>query len=230
MGKISGFDGPALAPRPFVVRPDIRFSLPTKEETTLFISSPLWIKIRLGQPAVEVFDKPIYQPSDTWFGPSTIEGELCYAGRTRARLHMEQLDRVSHRVHSAIRIKNLSSSGLDLERLKLPMPNLSPFAAKDGRLWTETIRLDRREDGNFAELRLDKKPPVEVQPTELVGGPRDKAEKGVLLGATGILTVAIGFASQTSASKYTGAVTDPFPVRVVDGADEASTDHPDTLI
>jgi hypothetical protein len=178
---------PALAPRPLVVRPDIPFNLPQKEETTLFISSPLWIRIKLGQPGVDVLDIPVYQPSDTWFGPSTIEGELCFALRTRARLNMEQLDTVSHRVFSAIQIKNMGISILDLERLKLPMPNLSLFAAKDGRLWTETIKLNRREDGDLAELRLDKKPPAQVQPAELVSGPRGKAEKGVLIRAFGDL-------------------------------------------
>lgn len=176
---------PALAPRPLVVRPEIPIVLPPKEAATLHISSPLWIQFKLGQSDAKMFEAPVFRPSDTWFGPSTIEGELCYAVRTRARLRLEDLDLMPHRAYTACHIRNRANSELALDRLKLPTLNLSVFAATDGRLWTETVTLDRREDGDIAELQLGKEPPREVHPARLVRGPRSKPEKGLLIRAFG---------------------------------------------
>jgi len=176
---------PALAPRPLIVRPEIPIILPPKEATTLYISFPLWIQFKLGQSEAKMFETPIFRPSDTWFGPSNIEGELCYASRTRARLQLERLDLVPHRAYSACHIRNRAKSELALDRLKLPMPNLSIFAAGDKRLWTEAVTLERREDGDIAELQLGKEPPREVHPARQVRGPRSKPEKGLLFRAFG---------------------------------------------
>jgi hypothetical protein len=176
---------PLLASRPLVVRPETTFVLPQKEEATLYISLPLWIQFELGQPASNVLEAVVFRPSDTWFGPSTMEGELCYASRTRARLRLEELDFVPHRALSAFFIRNHTKSKLKLDRLKLPMPNLSVYAAADGRLWTEMVTLSRREDGDLAELQLGKGPPPEVGPAELLHGPRVKPEKGLLIRAFG---------------------------------------------
>jgi hypothetical protein len=178
---------PLLAARPLVVKPETKFVLPQKEETTLYISSPLWIQFELGQPPSKVLEKVIFRPSDTWFGPSTMDGEICYASRTRARLRLEELDVLPHRAISAFHIKNRAKSKLVLDRLKLPMPNLSVYSAADGRLWTEAVTLDRREDGDLAELQLGKGPPPEVRPAGLLQGPRSKPEKGLLIRAFGEL-------------------------------------------
>lgn len=175
---------PALAPRPLVVRPETAFTLPPKEEATLYMSSPLWIQFKFGRSASQAFEKHIFRPSDTWFGPSTLVGELCYASRTRARLRLDELDVLPHRAHSALHIRNRATSELKIDRLKLAMPNLSVFAAA-GRLWTEAVTLNRQADGDFAELQLAKEPPAEVHPVKLLNGPRSKPEKGLLIRAFG---------------------------------------------
>jgi hypothetical protein len=176
---------PLLAPRSLVVKPEIQFVLPPKEEVTLFIGSPLWIQFELGQPPSNVLERVIFRPSDTWFGPSTMDGELCYAGRTRARLRLDELDVLPHRAVTALRIRNDAESILVLDRLKLPMPNLSVYSAADGRLWTEAVTFKRREDGDLAELKLGEGPPPEVQPAQLQSGPRTRSEKGLLIKAFG---------------------------------------------
>ncbi len=176
---------PALAPRPIVVRPEIPITLLPKESTTLYISTPLWIQFKLGQSDAKTYETPVFCPSDTWFGPSTTEGELCYAGRTRALLRLEDLDFMPHRASSACHVRNRAKSELAIDRLKLPMPNFSVFTASDGRLWTEAVTLDRREDGDLAELQLGKEPPRDVQPAKLLHGPRGKPEKGLLIRAFG---------------------------------------------
>jgi hypothetical protein len=65
------------------------------------------------------------------------------------------------------------------------MPNLSVYSAADGRLWTEAVTLERREDGDVAELQLAKGPPPEARSAKLLHGPRSKAEKGLLIRAFG---------------------------------------------
>ena len=112
-------------------------------------------------------------------------GEFCYAIRTRARLHLEDLDSSSKRLFSAFIIRNRADSELKIERLKLPVTNLSVFSAADGRLWTEVVTLNRREDGDFAELQVGKNPPKDVQPANLLTGPRSKPEKGLLIRSFG---------------------------------------------
>lgn len=176
---------PQLAPRPLVVRPETAFGLPPKEETTLFVSSPLWIQFELGEPATKVLETVVFRPSDTWFGPSTIEGEICFATRTKARMHPEKLDDLPHRALSAIHIRNYAGTTLNLDRFKLPLPNLSVYAGNDARLWTQVVRLDRRADGDLAELQLGKGPPPAAQPAKQVQGPRTKPEKGLLIKAFG---------------------------------------------
>lgn len=176
---------PVLAPRALVVSPDTTFVLPQKEEAALHISTPVWVRFELGQPVSQVFEQVTFRPSDTWFGPSTMEGEFCFASRTRARLDLHSLDSLPHRVFSAFIIRNRAKSELKIDRLKLPMPNLSVFAAGSGRLWTEAVTLHRREDGDFAELQVGKGPPKEVQSPQLLSGPRSKPEKGLLIRSFG---------------------------------------------
>jgi hypothetical protein len=174
---------PALAERPLVVRPETLFIIPAKETATLYISSPLWIQFGLGQPVTNLFEIPVFRPSDTWFGSSTIEGELCYALRTRARMRPEDLDLLPHRAYTECHILNRAKSALTLERLRVPMRYLRLFAAADGRLWTETVTLERRESGDTAALQLGKAPPKAVHPAQPLTEPRGKPEKGGLIRA-----------------------------------------------
>jgi hypothetical protein len=176
---------PVLADRAVIVNPATPFVVPSGEEVTLFVSSPLWFRVLVANH--EVHEGAIYQPSDTWFGPSTRVGELCYASRTAARLHSEDLAVRPQRALSAVRIRNRAKSNLPFERLKLPARNLSLFASSGGRLWTEAVTLERREVGELVAIRLDKAPPSEAGAAAKVSGPRERVEKGSLMRAFGTL-------------------------------------------
>lgn len=176
---------PALADRPLVINPATPFSLLPDEELTIYVSSALWLKVKAGEPAHDLLDFPTYRPSDTWFGPSTREGELCYAGKTSARQQLKDLPIRAHRALSAVRVRNLADSVLSIERLKLPMPNMSVFASEDGVLWTETVTLQREQEGELASLQLGKKPPSAIGNPRLVSGPRVRPTKGLLIRAFG---------------------------------------------
>ena len=177
---------PALPDLPVVVKTTQPFFVPAKEEITLYLSVPLWLRVYLDGRDVELVDTPIARPSDTWFGPDTMTGEFCYALRTSARLHREDLPRRSHRAISTVRIQNNAPSVLHIERLKVPVPHLSVFASNDGHLWTEALTLERKEDSDGTNVRLDDRP-THIVASECIARSRKKMSKGFLLDAFGEL-------------------------------------------
>ena len=135
---------PLLMDRAVVIRPREAVFLPEGEEITLYMSTPVAVAIPVGAAQRllrEVFSVPL---SETWFGPSTREGELCYAGRTTARQHRRDLPRRAHRAITPVRIRNEAASPLPLTKLSLPVPVLSLYGAEDGSLWTEGVSLVRQ--------------------------------------------------------------------------------------
>lgn len=160
---------PALADRAIVSRPDSSFRLPAGERLTLFVGSPLWLRLSVSGRLLA--DLPIYRPSDTWFGQTTMEGELCYASRTVCRTRLEETIRRPHRALSAVQIKNLADEPLPLERVKLPVPYLALYVADDGRLWTQDLVFERHADG-ADRARLEKHAPRHASGAELLSPPR----------------------------------------------------------
>jgi len=72
----------ALADRAVVTSSEKPLGVPPGEQVSVYVSSPLWVRIETGRPAKLLCELPTFRPSDTWFGPNTIDGELCYASRT----------------------------------------------------------------------------------------------------------------------------------------------------
>ena len=171
---------PLTADRPVIVRSEKPFWVPAGEEVQIFVSVPLWVGLRSPSDETLVLDEPVSRLSDTWFGPSTLVGELCYAVKTSIRFHRENLPDRPHRVVSAVRIRNHCGTPLPLERIRIPAPNLSLYASESGHLWTEAVTLEREEDGNLAALKLGRGAPREAGTCRKVGGPREVATRGVL--------------------------------------------------
>lgn len=175
---------PRLADRPIISRPRIPFNLTAGEEVTLYVSSPLWLELALEtSPATVLEEVPIQRPSDTWFGPSTLEGELCYASSTHCRINLAELPQRVHRAITPVLIRNQADTTLTVERLNLPAPLLSVFACTDGQLWTPKVTLIRGKDGDMAELKIDNKAPEQAESPELLSKPRNTANAGVLIRA-----------------------------------------------
>ncbi len=176
---------PALPDRPVVVQPASPFSLPPAEEIALHISTPLWVRIAVGQPLVEFVELPTQRPSDTWFGPNTRVGELCYALSTSARLRREDLPVRPYRVLTELRLRNQADTVLTVEKVQLPLPNMALYASAAGELWTESVTLVRRDDGELAALELSKQAPAHLRQPSCLAEPRLPAERGLLLRAFG---------------------------------------------
>lgn len=175
---------PRTPDRPLVVKPAAPFGLPSKEEVTLYVSSAVWVELRVDS-GLPLMAEPTFRASDTWFGATTREGELCYASKTSAHLDLETLPLRPHRAVTAVRIHNLSSELLWLERLKIPLTNLSVFASDEARLWTETLELEHRRPGSPAEATVRKQPPSEAGRTRRLAEPPQPITRGFVLDAFG---------------------------------------------
>jgi hypothetical protein len=178
---------PVLMDRPVVIRPREPVFLPSGQETTLYLSTPLCVSIEVGDAALRLRELPSVLLSDTWFGPSTREGDLCYSGRTHARHSIDDLPRRAHRALTPVRIQNHATSVLPLEKISLPVPVLSVFGARDGSLWTQGVALLRASDTDLAAMRIDTGPPRYARNATLLSGPRQTAERGSLVRAFSML-------------------------------------------
>lgn len=146
---------PALADRPVIVRPNDPVSIVPRSTAVVYMSTPLWIRIEIGEPPVTLVEVPSLQPSDTWFGPSTREGELCYASRTTGRLQLSSVLCEPHRAISVVTIKNDADTLLAVERFRLPVDYLAVYESPDGFLWTDDVQLTRTGDKESAALKLE---------------------------------------------------------------------------
>lgn len=180
---------PVLPDRHVVTRPEQALTILPRQELTIYVGSPLWIRLEEegGDDDKLLADLPAQPPKETWWGLTPREGELCYASRTYGRLRLEEAARYPHRVMTAVAIDNSANAPLVIERLNLPVPRLSVYAAEDGRLWTETITLARSEVDEMAELRLGKTPPAAARRAELVSPARDSDDTNLFFRAFGSL-------------------------------------------
>ena len=182
---------PALADRAVVTSPRVPLYLPPGEETVLYVCSPLWLRLTAeGQTLRELV---VQRPSDTWFGPSTQEGELCYAARTRAVLDSANLHLQARRAATPVRILNRAGTPLPLEWLKLPVPYLSLYQGPDGRAWTDAVTLERSEPSEMARVRIRRGPPPSIGEAERLSRPRERREGGVVMQVFSHLLSALEF-------------------------------------
>jgi hypothetical protein len=171
---------PALADRPVVCRPVSPINLDAGASVILYVSTPVYVTINLLSNKTSLFQELATQRlSDTWFGPSTRSGELCYASVTSGRLDLQKIPYRIQRATTALIIHNNADDKLLFERIALPAPLLSLYATKNGQLWTQNVSLTREDNGDFAQLKLGK-PPEEAL---FVNGPRKNAGHGQLIRA-----------------------------------------------
>ena len=174
---------PQLPDRPIVSRPHTPFYLSAGEEVTVYVSSPLWLQLMVGSPARELESIAIQRPSDTWFGPSTLEGELCYATTTHCRINLEDIPIRQHRAITPVFICNQADTTLAVERLNVPAPFLPLYTSSSGQLWSPKVTLIREKDGDMANLKIDNRPPAEAKHAVQLGNPRKTADSSVLFRA-----------------------------------------------
>lgn len=177
---------PVLPDQSVVSRPERPISVLPHQSVDLYVGAPVWIRLQEA-PSTALGDLPAATPIRTWWGPNTREGELCYATRTYGRLRLEDAVPYPHRVLTAIEVSNASDEPLSIERISLPVRRLSLYATSDGRLWTESVRLERSSDADFAALAINPGPPARAAGAEKLSEPREMASEHALFRAFGSL-------------------------------------------
>ncbi|MDD5719189.1 MAG: hypothetical protein PHQ53_05840 [Candidatus Krumholzibacteria bacterium] len=178
---------PLLADRPVVIRPRQAIVLPGGEETVMYMSTPISVRLEVGQPPVVLREVSSVRLSDTWFGPSTREGELCYAGKTGALHTLAEVPQRVHRALTPVHIRNKGNSPLPLDKVSLPVPVLSLYGTPDGYLWTEGVTLVRSGESDMAALKVDSGPPAYAGQVTLISDPRAPQARGGLVRAFSLL-------------------------------------------
>lgn len=173
---------PVLADRPVVIKPREPFQVQSGEEVTMYVMAPVWIRVSVDVTKKHLRDIPSFRPSDTWFGSSTIEGELCYSSTTLGRLRLQDLPDLPNRAITPIKIRNKSRTGLLLERVKLPVQYLALYRDKND-LWTQAITLVRDQNTDNAVLQIQKGAPTEAGEAERLAEPHLKAERNLVVRA-----------------------------------------------
>lgn len=174
---------PALADRPVIIRPDTPFHLLSDEEVTLYVSTPVWVRVSVTDPERLLLDMPSFRPSDTWLGPNTREGELCYAGRTAARMRLEDVPSLPSRALTAFVLRNRAKDALLVDRLNLPVPLLSLYADDRNQLWTQRVTLEREKEGLLGAIKLEADAPPEAKSAVHLVPARRHPERHLLLRA-----------------------------------------------
>ncbi len=174
---------PALADRPVVSRPISPFTLFPGEQVHIYVSTPLWARVVTEEKGTLLKEFPLLPLSDTWFGPNTREGELCYAARTHARVLLEDVPCFAHRATCSILLKNRADTALVLERLNLPVNYLGLYQNSEGELWTEEIEMVREGETGTAKLKIKPGPPAGLKGIKTIATSREKTQSGLLVRA-----------------------------------------------
>ncbi len=174
---------PRLLDRPVVVKTNQAVHIPPGEDITFYISSPVSVGLELGEGGAILLEMASQRLSDTWFGPSTRVGELCYATKTQARNNKQDIPRRPHRAVTPVIIHNHAAELLTMDKLSIPVPFLAVYGLPDGNLWTDPLTLEHHSGHSMAKLKIGDKPPPGANTGNRLAEAREKLAKGGLVRA-----------------------------------------------
>ncbi len=177
---------PAMADRNVVVRPMQPIRIPDGQEITLYLSTPLWLRCLCSETNTQLLDIPTEILSDTWFGPNTREGEICYANASHARMSLANVPVRPERLISPVGIHNKGGDDLIIERLNVPIPSLSIYDT-GASLWTQDIHITRVHKLEVAEIEFTNTAPSEYSDAKLISPARQTKDENLMVRALGLL-------------------------------------------
>jgi len=151
---------PTLADRSMIVRPSSPLSVLPGESTELFVSTPLWLRAITYRKQSTIIDLPFWLPSDSWFGTSTMHGELCYAKYTDAKVQLANITPRSHRAITTVSIANEHHEPFIVQRINLPVNLLDTYVDDDQQFWTDCVVITHDESHKRASLDIKKRDTV----------------------------------------------------------------------
>lgn len=174
---------PAMSSLATVIRPFQPLTIPAASECMIYVGTLLWMRIQVGNKGTHLMDLPLADPSLTWVGRTTMEGELCYAAATFARLVLDAVPKRPWRAITPVRIVNQRNEPLLLERFNLPTPLLSLHRNEEGQLWTPGVTVTCETDMNSARLKIDHQLISAAGRCTLVAPAHEQAARGGLVRA-----------------------------------------------
>ena len=179
---------PLLPPRPLIVRPFMPVQVIPGEAVEFFVSIPVWLGICIlpeGQEAGErmLVEEPTVTLSNSWFG-LPVDGELCYALKTRARRRLEDLRPDSHLAVCPLTIRNQADRMLTFERLCLRVQHLGVYEGMS-HLWTNHGTMLYRGEDAMTGIVFDSGPPARDGAGRLLAPPREAIRHGAMQRAIG---------------------------------------------
>lgn len=160
---------PRLSPRSVVIKPAEPVYIPARQNAIFYISTPLWLCGFIQHENQSLFELPIIQPKDTWFGMNKRQGELCYATVVDARTDLNTLTPRAFRAVTPILVQNNSTQQLRFERMNIPVTALPLYYSESiGRLLTSQIRVSYDGREQSPKVRIEHKSPAFAGAVELI--------------------------------------------------------------
>ena len=151
---------PRLADRGVVIKPVQPIYIPAGQRATLFISTPLWLAGIVENQKAPIFDFPVFQTKDTWFGMNYQEGQMCYATQVDGTTNLAEMSINPFRAVTPIHFYNDSHQQMRLERINVPAPSLPLlYSESTGRLWTSEIKVYQNEVDKPPRIRIESRTP-----------------------------------------------------------------------
>ncbi len=149
---------PVMPDRPVVVRPENALAFCKNVEEIFYARIPFRVSILTGEETAEnlLWEIPTRTLSNTWFGPDTMRGELCYGMQSSARQSLEGVEPVAHRVICPVMLKNTSDGLFDLKRLCIYTQHLNVYCYA-GKLWTSRQEITFRGENKRDQLQYNDK-------------------------------------------------------------------------
>ena len=148
---------PQLPDRNIVAKPINPITLMPSQEVTLFVGAVLWFTAKAEGSEETLFETPIRQLSDTWFGPSPRLGELCYASKTHAYVDPGALTHRAYRAIVPVTIRNENNKeALTIEKINVPVTMLDLyFDPEKHQFWTNSIHLLKEAGSSHVQIKVD---------------------------------------------------------------------------
>ncbi|MDX1755908.1 MAG: hypothetical protein R3175_07625 [Marinobacter sp.] len=169
---------PALAKLPTVIRPYQPLTLPADSECIIYVGTQVWMQVRVGERDTLLTELALTEPSLTWVGPSTMEGDLCYTAPSFGRMALDAVPKRPWRAITPVRIRNRRPEPLLLERFSLPTQLLPLFQNEEGQLWAPKVTVVCETDMNAAQLKIAPDPIPEAGHCQRLSPARESSERG----------------------------------------------------
>lgn len=138
---------PHLPEKDIIFRPDKPIQLPSKRQMSLYVNTSLWIHVKVNGNEI-LKSVPIVTLSETWLGPDSTHGEICFAAKTKGVLNYEDLKFYPYRYISKFTIKNETHGHVPIERIKLMNGILNLYTNEEGYFFSDCISMRIDSDGD----------------------------------------------------------------------------------